>query len=91
MLTLQYLKKKFCPQKIEKTPLKVAQKIHFFCLTASTAQMAQTEEFMFQNVTYRPTVYRTWVLMLHWCSVYPLRELFGAIFSKLRLLTHDKK
>ena len=30
MLTLQYLKKKFCPQKIEKTPLKVAQKIHFF-------------------------------------------------------------
>ena len=33
--------------------------IHFFSLTASTAQMAQTEEFMFQNVAYWPTVYRT--------------------------------
>ena len=33
--------------------------IHFFFLTASSAQMAQTEEFMFQNVAYRPTVYRT--------------------------------
>jgi hypothetical protein len=26
--------------------------IHFFPLTASTAQMAQTEEIMFQNVAY---------------------------------------
>jgi hypothetical protein len=52
----------FCPQKVEKTTLKVAQKNsnHFFFLTASTAQMAQTEKFMFQNVAYRPTVYRTW-------------------------------
>ena len=33
--------------------------IHFFSLTDSTAQMAQTEEFMFQNVANRPTVYRT--------------------------------
>ena len=33
--------------------------IHFFFLTASSAQMAQKEEFMFQNVAYRPTVYRT--------------------------------
>ena len=32
--------------------------IHFFS-TASTAQMAQTEEFMSQNLAYRPTVYRT--------------------------------
>ena len=42
------------PQKLLSIP-----QIHFFPLTASTAQMAQTEEFMFQNVTYRPTVYRT--------------------------------
>ena len=27
--------------------------IHFFFLTASTAQMTQTEEFLFQNVAYR--------------------------------------
>ena len=33
--------------------------MHFFPLTASIAQMAQTEEFMFQNVAYRPTVYKT--------------------------------
>ena len=39
--------------------------IHFFfltALTAQTAQTAQTEEFMFQNVAYRPTVYRTGTL-----------------------------
>ena len=44
------------PQKLLRIPL-----IHFFSLTASTAQMAQTEEFMFQNVAYIPTVYRTGV------------------------------
>ena len=33
--------------------------IHFFFLTALTAQTATTEEFMFQNVAYWPTVYRT--------------------------------
>ena len=42
------------PQKLLRIP-----QIHFFSLTASTAQMAQTEEFMFQNVAYWPTVYRT--------------------------------
>ena len=42
-------------------PQKLLRKtqIHFFSLTALTAQTAQTEEFMFQNVAYRPTVYRT--------------------------------
>ena len=39
--------------------LLIKTQIHFFSLTASTAQMAQTEEFMFQNVAHRPTVYRT--------------------------------
>ena len=39
--------------------LKKTQIYFFFFLTASTAQMAQTEELMFQNVAYRPTVYRT--------------------------------
>ena len=42
------------PQKLLRIP-----QIHFFSLTASTAQMAQTEEIMFQNVAYWPTVYRT--------------------------------
>ena len=33
--------------------------IHFYFLTAQTAQTTQTEEFMLQNWAYRPTVYRT--------------------------------
>ena len=54
----------FALKKLKKTPSKVAQKNSnpLFFLTASTAQMAQSEEFMFQNVAYRPTVYRTGVL-----------------------------
>ena len=59
---LNILKKNFALKKLKKTPSKVAQKNSnplFFLLTASTAQMAQTEEFMFENVAYRPTVYRT--------------------------------
>ena len=43
--------------------LRVPQ-IHYFFLTALTAQTAQTEEFLFQNVAYRLTVYRTGVEML---------------------------
>ena len=42
------------PQKLLRKP-----QIHFFSLTALTAQTTQTEEFMFQNVAYRPTVHRT--------------------------------
>ena len=42
------------PQKLLRIP-----QIHFFFLTALTAQTAQTEEFMFQNVAYWLTVYRT--------------------------------
>ena len=52
----------FLPTKSWKNhPQKLLRKtqIHFFFLTASSAQMAQTEEVMFQNVVYRPTVYRT--------------------------------
>ena len=52
----------FLPTKTwKKHPQKLLRKtqIHFFFLTAWAAQTAQTEEFMFQNVAYRPTVYRT--------------------------------
>ena len=55
----------FLPTKSWKNhPQKLLRKtqIHFFFLTASSAQMAQTEEFMFQNVAFRPTVYRTGLL-----------------------------
>ena len=53
----------FALKKLKKTPSKVSQKNSnpLFFLTASSAQTAQTEEFMFQNVAYRPTVYRTGV------------------------------
>ena len=51
----------FDHKKLKKQPSKVAQKNSspLFFLTASITQMTQTEEFMFQNVAYRPTVYRT--------------------------------
>jgi hypothetical protein len=61
-MILKKKKKIILPTKSWKNhPQKLLRKtqIHFFFLTASTAQMAQTEEFMFQNVAYRPTVYRT--------------------------------
>ena len=45
---------KSCSEKLKST---------FFSLTASTAQMSQTEDLMFQNVAYRPTVYITGSLM----------------------------
>ena len=44
----------FALKKLKKPPSKVAQKNSnpLFFLTASSAQTAQTEEFMFQNVAY---------------------------------------
>ena len=53
--TLQYVEKNvFAHKNLKKTPSKVAQKISnpLFFLTALTAQTAQTEEFLFQNVAY---------------------------------------
>ena len=61
----------FCPWKHEKNhPQKLLRKtqILFFFLTASTAQMAKIEEFTFQNVAYRPTVYRTGIKHFQTCS-----------------------
>ena len=52
---LKNVKLFFWPQKVEKTTLKSCSEknqVHLFFLTALTAQMAQTEEFMFQNVAY---------------------------------------
>ena len=48
----------FALKKLKKTPSNVAQKNSnplFFSLLPWAAQTAQTEEFMFQNVAYRPT------------------------------------
>ena len=44
------------PQTVKKTPSKVDQKYSIFSPIA--AKTAQSEEFMFQNVAYRPTVYK---------------------------------
>ena len=58
-LFLFFLNKKFyAHKKLKKPPSKVAQK------NSNTAPTAQTEEFMFQNVAYRPTVYKTGVQMI---------------------------
>ena len=61
-IVLKNLKFFFLPTKSWKKTLKSCTeklKSTFFCLTAWAAKTAQTEEFMFQNVAYRPTVYRT--------------------------------
>ena len=58
----------FCPQKVEKkTPSKVAQNSSnlLFSPIALTTQKVQTEEFLFQNVAYWLTVYRTAVTALY--------------------------
>jgi hypothetical protein len=63
--TPQYFQKNlifFLPSKSWKNhPQKLLRKtqIHFFSLLPWAAQTAKTEEFMFQIVAYRPTVYRT--------------------------------
>ena len=52
----------FAHKKLKKTTLRSCSeklKSTFFSLLPWAAQMAQTEEFMFQIVAYRPTVYRT--------------------------------
>ena len=51
---LEKIKNYFWPPQVEKPPSKVAQNSSnpFFLLTVLTAQTAQREEFMFQNVTY---------------------------------------
>ena len=50
----------FCPQKVEKNnPQKLLRNTQFFSsLLAWAAQTPQIEESMFQNVAYRPTVYK---------------------------------
>ena len=50
-----------CPQKVEKTsPKSCSELLKFFSPIA--AKTAQKEEFRFQNVAYRITVYSTGVL-----------------------------
>ena len=48
----------FAHKKLKKTPSKVAQK-YSNLFSPCVAQTAKTEEFMFQNVAYIPTVYKT--------------------------------
>ena len=55
-----FTKKILHPKSWKKHPQKLLRKtqIHFFSLLPWAAQMAETEEFMFQNVTYRPTCWK---------------------------------
>ena len=75
VLLLKYFLRKFkffLPIKSWKNhPQKLLRKtkIHFLFLTAWAAQTVQTELFMFQNVAYRTTVYRTGTATV--CSVWP--------------------
>ena len=59
-----FLKQKlifFAHEKLKKNTLKSCSEILnlFFALLPWSAQTAQIEEFVFQNVAYRPTVYKT--------------------------------
>ena len=58
----------FCSQKVEKPTLKSCSENSnpLFFLTASTAQKAQAEEVMFQNVAYRPKLYIELGFALTW-------------------------
>ena len=93
----------FLPSKDwKKHPQKLVRKtqIHFFFLTANTAQMAQTEEIMFQNVAYRPTAYRTgveskyniahyfsfWLLTTIVCRSLWIRVIKGKTLSKQKVM-----
>ena len=49
----------FYHEKLKKHPQKMLRNAQFFLPTPWATQTAQTEEFMFQNVTYRPTVHKT--------------------------------
>ena len=66
--TTMFSKKKknfFCPQKVGKNTLKSCSeklKSNFFSLLPGRPKTDQTEELMFQNVAYRPTVHRTGIL-----------------------------
>ena len=65
LLLVQYTKKE--EKKIFfNHPQKLLRKtqIHFFSLLPWAQWAAQTEEFMFQNVAYRPTVYKTGILVV---------------------------
>ena len=50
----------FGHKKLKKPASNVAQKYSIF-FSPIAAKTAQTKEFMFQNVAYRPTVYKTGV------------------------------
>jgi hypothetical protein len=58
---LKFKKKIFALKKLKKPPSKVAQKNSnpLFSPYCQHSPNGPTEEFMFQNVAYRPTVYRT--------------------------------
>ena len=62
--TLQYFQKKFkLPTKSWKNhPQKCSEKLQSTFFSLLPERPKQTEEFMFQNVAYRPTVYRTGIL-----------------------------
>ena len=72
--TLQYVLNFFfffAHKKLKKTSLKSCSeklKYTFFPLLPWAAQTTQTEEFMFQSVAYRPTVYRTGAEMIYICN-----------------------
>ena len=59
---LDILKKKMSTRSWKNQPQMLVRNTQFFSslLLAWAAQMTQTEEFIFQNMAYRPTVYKTW-------------------------------
>ena len=54
-----HLKMFFADKKLKKTFKSCSEKLKSIFFLTWASQKAQTEEFMFQNVVYRPTLYRT--------------------------------
>ena len=79
-----FLPTKSWKQHPQKLPRKT--QIHFFFHTAWAAQTAQTEEFILQNVAYRPSVYRTGVYRVYFLYCTSRHDFrFGVLCSSYKI------
>ena len=52
--------------------------------------MAQTEEFIFQNVAYRATVYKTGSEFIL-CNLFPFRVQFNSYLDTIKIVVKSQK
>ena len=68
--------------------LNLSTRLSTAALPGQTTKTALTEEFMFQNVAYRPTVYRTGGMSIHAVVVFGLGKnlLFKSILGHCEIM-----